>query len=164
MGTARRQFTDEFKREAVRTSARAWSRRFEKKTPRRFLACASHHDLPIAPNRLGQKFAAGRPNQVWLGPHHLRANRGGWLYLAAVRYLFTRKIVGWVMRVHMRAELTIAALTMAIKRQKPHPGLTHHSGRGRQYAAAGYRKVHDAAGMIQSMRPKGKLGQRTGGK
>jgi putative transposase len=69
--------------------------------------------------------------------------------------LFTRKIVGWAMRDHMRAELTTAALTMAIQRQKPPPGLTHHSDRGRQYAPAGYRKVHDAAGMIQSMSRKG---------
>ena len=51
----------------------------------------------------------------------------GWLYLAVVLDLFTRKIVGWAMRDHMRAELTIAALTMAIQRQNPPPGLTHHS-------------------------------------
>ncbi len=80
----------------------------------------------------------------------------GWLYLAVVLDLFTRKIVGWAMGDHMRAELTIAALTMAI--QRPPPGLTHHSDRGRQYAAAGYRKVHDAAGMIQSMSRKGIVG------
>jgi transposase InsO family protein len=55
------------------------------------------------------------------------------------RKLFTRKIVGWAMRDHMRAELIIAALTMAIQRQKPPPGLTHHSYRGSQYAAADYR-------------------------
>ena len=136
------------------------------RTPRRFLVRTtnSHHALPIAANRLDQTFAAGRPNQVWPGPHHLRANRGGWLYLAVVRDLFTRKIAGWAMRGHMQAELTIAAPAMAIKRQEPPPSLTHHSDRGRQYAAAGYRKVHDAAGMIQSMRRKGKLGQRTGGK
>jgi hypothetical protein len=69
--------------------------------------------------------------------------------------LFTRKIVGWAMRDHMRAELTIAALTMAIRRQNPPPGLIHHSDRGSQYAAADYRKVLDKAGMIQSMSRKG---------
>jgi transposase InsO family protein len=79
----------------------------------------------------------------------------GWLYLAVVLDLFTRKIVGWAMREHMRAELTIAALTMAIQRQKPPPGLIHHSDRGSQYAAADYRKVLDAAGLIQSMSRKG---------
>jgi putative transposase len=77
------------------------------------------------------------------------------LYLAVVLDLFTRKIVDWAMRDLMRAELTIAALTMAIQRQKPPPGLTHYSDRGSQYAAADYRKVLDAAGMIQSMSRKG---------
>jgi len=127
------------------------------RTPRRFRVRTtdSHHDLPIAPNRLDQKFAAERPNQVWLADITYVPTGEGWLYLAAVLDLFTRKIVGWAMRDHMRAELTIAALTMAIQRQKPPPGLTHHSDRGRQYAAAGYRKVHDAAGMIQSMSRKG---------
>ena len=72
----------------------------------------------------------------------------GWLYLAVVLDLFTRKIVGWAMRDHMRADLTIAALTMAIQRQKPPRGLIHHSDRRSQYAAADYRKVLKAAGMI----------------
>jgi putative transposase len=98
-------------------------------TPRRFRVCTtdSHHDLPIAPNRLGQKFAADRPHQVWLADITCVPTGEGWLYLAAVLDLFTRKIVGWAMRDHMRAELTIAALTMAIQRQKPPPGLIHHS-------------------------------------
>ncbi len=125
-------------------------------TPRRFRICTtnSHHDLPIAPNRLDQKFAAGRPNQVWLADLTYVPTKEGWLYLAAV-LLSTRKIVGWAMRDRMRTELTIAALTMAIQRQKPPPGLIHHSDRGSQYAAAGYRKVPGAAGMIQSMSRKG---------
>jgi putative transposase len=120
--------------------------------PRRFRACTtdSHHDLPIAPNRLSQNFAAERPNQIWLADITYVPTSEGWLYLAVVLDLFTRKIVGWAMRDHMRAELTIAALTMAIQRQKPPPGLIHHSDRGNQYAAA-YRKVLGAAGMIQSM-------------
>jgi len=98
-------------------------------TPRRFRVCTtdSHHDLPIAPNRLGQKFAAERPNQVWLADISYVPTSEGWLYLAVVLDLFTRKIVGWAMREHMRVELTVAALTMAIQRQKPPPGLIHHS-------------------------------------
>ena len=125
--------------------------------PQRFRVCTtdSRHDLPIAPNRLAQKFAAERPNQVWLADISYVPTSEGWLYLAVVLDLFTRKIVGWAMREHMRAELTIAALTMAIQRQKPSPGLIHHSDRGSQYAAADYRKVLDAAGMIQSMSRKG---------
>jgi putative transposase len=122
-------------------------------TPRRFRICTtdSCHDWPIAPNRLGQKFAAQRPNQVWLADITYVPTSEGWLYLAVVLDLFTRKIVGWAMRDHMRVELTIAALTMAIQRQKPPLGLIHHSDRGSQYAAADYRKVLGAAGMIQSM-------------
>ena len=98
-------------------------------TPRRFRICTtdSHHDLPIAPNRLDQNFAAERPNQVWLADITYVPTKEGWLYLAVVLDLFTRKIVGWAMRGHMRAELTIAALTMAIQRQKPPAALIHHS-------------------------------------
>jgi len=114
----------------------------------------SHHDLPIAPNLLEQTFVATRPNQIWLADITYVPAFEGRLYLAVVLDLFTRKIVGWAMRDHMRAELTIAALTMAIQWQKP-PGLIHHSDRGSQYAAADYRKVLGAAGMIQSMSRKG---------
>jgi putative transposase len=125
--------------------------------PRRFRPCTtdSHHNLPVAPNRLAQNFAAERPNRVWLADITYVPTSEGWLYLAVVLDLCTRKIVGWAMRDHMRAELTIAALTMAIQRQKPPPGLIHHSDRGSQYTAADYRKVLDAAGMIQSMSRKG---------
>jgi len=127
------------------------------RVPRRFRirTTDSHHDLPIAPNRLDQNFAAKRPNQVWLADITYVATSEGWLYLAVVLDLFTRKIVGWAMRDHMRAELTIAALAMAIQRQKPPPGLIHHSDRGSQYAAADYRKILDESGMIQSMSRKG---------
>ena len=126
-------------------------------TARRFRTCTtdSRHDWPIAPNRLNQNFAADRPNQVWLADITYVPTSEGWLYLAVVLDLFTRKIVGWAMRNHMRAELTIAALTMAIQRQKPPPGLIHHSDRGSQYAATDYRKVLDGAAMIQSMSRKG---------
>ena len=115
----------------------------------------SHHDLPIAPNLLEQTFVATRPNQIWLADITCVPTSEGWLYLAVVLDHFTRKIAGWAMRGHMRAEWTIAVLTMAIQRQKPLAGLIHHSDRGGQYAAADYRKVLGAAGMIQSMGRKG---------
>ena len=111
-------------------------------TARRFRLCTtdSRHDLPITPNRLNQNFAADRPNQVWLADiTYVPTSKAGSI-LAVVLDLFTRKIVGWAMRDHMRAELTIAALTMAIQRQNPPPGLIHHSDRGSQYAAADYPK------------------------
>jgi putative transposase len=126
-------------------------------TQRRFRVCTtdSHHDWPIASNRLDRNFAVKRPNQVWLADITCVPTGEGWLYLAAVLDLCTRKIIGWAMRDHMRVELTTAALMMAIQRQKPPPGLIHHSDRGSQYAAGDYRKVIDAAGMIQSMSRKG---------
>jgi putative transposase len=115
----------------------------------------SHHDLPVAPNLLEQTFVATRPNQVWLADITYVSTAEGWLYLAVVLDLFTRKIVGWSMRDHLRAELAIAALSMAIQRQRPAPGLIHHSDRGSQYAAADYRKALNEAGLVQSMSRKG---------
>ena len=76
-------------------------------TARRFRTCTtdSRHDWPIAPNRLNQNFAADRPNQVWLADITYVPTSEGWLYLAVVLDLFTRKIVGWAMRDHMRAHM-----------------------------------------------------------
>lgn len=75
----------------------------------------------------------------------------GWLYLATVLDLATRKIVGWAMRDHMRTELTLAALMMAAQRQRPAPGLVHHSDRGSQYAAGAYGDQLTAIGATASM-------------
>jgi putative transposase len=99
------------------------------RAPRRYRVCTtdSKHSLPVAANLLDQNFVAKRPNQVWLADITYIPTAEGWLYLAVILDLFTRKVVGWAMRDHMRAELTIAALTMAIQRRRPGPGLTHHS-------------------------------------
>jgi transposase InsO family protein len=86
----------------------------------------------VAANLLDQNFVADQPNQVWLADITYIPTSEGWLYLAVILDLFTRKVVGWAMRDHMRAELTIAALTMAIQRQRPGAGLIHHSDRGSQ--------------------------------
>ncbi len=107
----------------------------------------SRHSLPIAPNLLDQQFEAAAPNQVWLADIIYLPTSEGWLYLAAVLKLATRKVVGWLMREHMRAELTCAALMMATQRQRPAPGLLHHSDRGGQYAAEDYRKLLAASGI-----------------
>src|SRR5256885_1226469 len=103
------------------------------RTRRAAIACAqpTEHSLPVAANLLEQNFVADRPDQVWLADITYIPASEGWLYLAVILDLFTRKVVGWAMRDHMRAELTIAALTMAIQRQRPGAGLIHHSDRGR---------------------------------
>lgn len=98
----------------------------------------SRHQLPIAPNLLQQKFMASVPNRGWLADITSIPTGEGWLYLAAVLDLATRKVVGWAMRDHMRTELTLGALIMAIQRQRPGSGLLHHSDRGSQYAAEAY--------------------------
>jgi len=105
----------------------------------------------VAANLLEQNFVAHRPDQVWLADITYIPTCRGWLYLAVVLDLFTRKVVGWAMREHMRAELTIAALIMAIQRRRQGAGLIHHSDRGNQYAASEYRGIPQAAAITQSM-------------
>jgi transposase InsO family protein len=109
---------------------------------RRFRPCTtdSRHSLPIAPNLLNQEFVASAPNRVWLADITYIATGEGWLYLAAVLDLATRKIIGWSMRDPMRTELPLAALTMGAQRQRPAEGLICHSDRGSQYASEAYGK------------------------
>jgi putative transposase len=111
----------------------------------------SRHQLPIAPNLLQQKFTASVPNRVWLADMTSIPTGEGWLYLAAVLDLATRKVVGWAMRDHMRTELTLGALIMAAQRQRPVPGLVHHSDRGSQYAAEAYAQQLALMGAKPSM-------------
>ena len=87
-----------------------------------------------------QAFVASAPNRIWLADITYIATGEGWLYLAAVLDLATRKIVGWSMRDHMRTELPLAALMMAAQRQRPAEGLICHSDRGGQYASETYGK------------------------
>jgi putative transposase len=93
---------------------------------------------PVAPNLLKQAFVATAPNRIWLADITYIATGEGWLYLAAVLDLVTRKIVGWSMRDHMRTELPLAAVMMAAQRQRPAEGLICHSDRGSQYASEAY--------------------------
>ena len=92
----------------------------------------SRHAFPIAPNLLERNFTAEAPDRVWLADLTYIWTAQGWLYLAAVLDLYTRRVVGWAMADHLRHELTLAALDMAIVRQRPAPGLVHHADRGVQ--------------------------------
>jgi transposase InsO family protein len=115
----------------------------------------SRHDLPIAPNLLARNFAAERPDQVWLADISDIPTGEGWLYLAAIKDMATRQIVGWSMADHLKADLCIDALVMALQRCQPGQGLIHHSDRGAQYASAPYRAVLQRHGIIQSMSRRG---------
>src|ERR671926_751672 len=145
-GVSRGRVERLMRRHGIRATA---SRRFRPTTT------DSRHGLPVAPNLLEQRFVASAPNQIWLADITYIPTGEGWLYLAVILDLFTRKVGSWAMRDHMRAELTIAALTMAIQRRRPGPGLIHHSDRGSQYAAGDYRDILQAAAIVQSMSRKG---------
>jgi putative transposase len=87
----------------------------------------SRHDLPVAPNLLGRRFAAEWPGTVWLADISYLPTGGGWLYLVVIEDMASREIVGWSMADHLRAELCIDALVLALQRYRPPEGLIHHS-------------------------------------
>ena len=128
------------------------ARRGRRRTPR---TTDSRHDHPVAPNLLGRRFAAERPDTVWLADICYLPTGEGWLYLAALEDLATRQIVGWSMADHLRAGLCVDALVMALQRCRPEPGLILHSDRGVQYAAEPYRRVLERHGIEQSMSRRG---------
>ena len=128
------------------------ARQGRRRTPR---TTDSRHDLPVAPNLLDRHFVAERPNAVWLADISYLPTDEGWLYLAAIKDMATREIVGWSMADHLRAELCLDALVMALQRYRPLPGLIHHSDRGVQYACSSYRAVLERHGITQSMSRRG---------
>ena len=101
----------------------------------------SRHAYPIVPNLLNREFTAKRPNKKWVGDITYVPTGEGWLYLAVVMDLYSRRVVGWAMADHMKQDLTLMALNMALSQRSPKPGLLHHTDRGRQYAATKYQAV-----------------------
>lgn len=126
------------------------------KTKRKFkITTDSKHQLPISPNVLQRDFKAMRPNEKYVGDITYISTKEGWLYLAVVIDLYSRQVVGWSMRDHMKASLTNDALLMAIWKRKPSKGLIWHTDRGVQYAAYSHRKILKDHGIVQSMSRKG---------
>jgi transposase InsO family protein len=115
---------------------------------------SSHHQ-PVAPNLLGRQFAAAAPDRKWAVDITYVATDQGWLYLAGVIDLCTRRLVGWSMADHMRTGLVADALAMAIARRRPDAGLLHHSDRGVQYASDDYQHLLALNAMEVSMSGKG---------
>jgi len=115
----------------------------------------SNHKLPVAPNILGDMAPVSRENEVWVTDITYLWTRMGWLYLAAVMDLHSRRIVGWAASARMKTDLISQALARALALRGPVPGLVHHSDRGSQYASTSYQKQLKAAGMICSMSRKG---------
>lgn len=111
----------------------------------------SRHDLPVAPNVVARKFNAEAPNRVWVTDMTYVRTWEGWLYLAAIIDVFSRRVVGWAMADHLRTELPLEALGLALGVRHPAPGLVHHSDRGCQYASATYRFELAARNIVCSM-------------
>ena len=111
----------------------------------------SNHAHPVAANSLDRDFKALGPNQKWVTDITYIPTGAGWLYLAAVLDLYSRKVVGWSMQTHLRVELVQDALRMALARRKPGAGLLHHSDRGVQYACGEYRRLLEKHGIECSM-------------
>ena len=125
-----------------------WKRKFIHTTD-------SKHNLPIAANILDRQFNPVAPNIAWVGDITYIRTGSGWLYLAIVLDLFSRKVVGWAMAPSMPAELVCAALHMAIQQRQPAPGLIVHSDRGSQYACGQYQALLAKHGFVCSMSRKG---------
>jgi len=115
----------------------------------------SKHNLPVAENVLNRQFAPQGPNQVWGTDITYLWTQEGWVYLAVVIDLYSRRVVGWAMDRRMQKALVIRALLMAINLRQPPPGLLHHSDRGSQYASHAYQALLKQHGMICSMSRKG---------
>lgn len=108
---------------------------------RRVVTTNSKHNFPVAPNVLNREFQADKPNQKWVADITYIPTGEGWLYLAGVLDLFSRKVVGWEMSNQIDAELVEKALRMALYQRQPGKGLLHHSDRGSQYASYQIRNI-----------------------
>lgn len=123
-------------------------RRFRKTTD-------SKHSHPIAPNLVAREFEVDAPDRVWVTDVTAIWTLEGWLYLAAILDLFSRRVVGWATSSSNDTELALDALRLAFRQRRPAPGLVHHSDRGSPYASSDYRAALRAHGIVASMSRKG---------
>jgi putative transposase len=122
------------------------------KTARKFRNTTdSNHPLPVADNILDRQFQAQGPNERWVADITYIPTRQGWLYLAAIEDLFSRRVVGWSLAEHMESRLVVDALEMALTRRLPDEGLLTHSDRGSQYASDHYQRLLGKYGIECSM-------------
>ena len=123
------------------------------KTARKFRCSTtdSDHDLPVAENLLDRQCNPSEANEAWVADITYIPTREGWLYLAAVEDLYSRRVVGWAMAEHMESRLVVDALAMAVQRRLPGEGLLAHSDRGSQYASEHYQRLLAKHGIECSM-------------
>jgi len=119
---------------------------------RRFRVTTEHHQTPVAaPDRLNRAFTASAPNKTWVGDMTVVRTRQGWLNLAVLVDLYSRKVVGWAMGPQPNQQLALKALEMALHHRSPAAGLVHHTDRGATYSATAYRHRLQQAGLLPSM-------------
>jgi putative transposase len=111
----------------------------------------SRHDEPIAPNRLAGAPAVRGPNQIWVADITYVSTRQGWVFVAAILDLYSRRVIGWAVSQQVNTALVLAALSMALTHRQPPAGLIFHSDRGVQYASSDYRQALAAASLVRSM-------------
>ena len=122
------------------------------KTARKFRCTTdSNHDLPVADNLLDRQFDPGSANEAWVADITYVPTREGWLYLAVVEDLYSRRVVGWSMADHLESRLVVDALALTVERRLPGEGLLAHSDRGRQYASDHYQRLLARHGITCSM-------------
>lgn len=128
----------------------------EAKRMRRFrLSYQARNSAPPAPNRLERQFEASAPNRIWAGDITFIPTRRGWLYLAVLLDLYSRRVVGWAMSDRRDVSLVLQALCMALAQRRPTPGLVHHSDQGIQYTSSIYQARLQQTGLLPSMSRKG---------
>jgi len=155
------KITEALRRQGIRVSSKTVARimkkqGFQSRTVRKYKATTNaQHTLPVHENVLNQQFTADAPHQVWMADITYIGTDEGWLYLASILDLCTRKVVGWHVDERMTKELAIQALEKAVQRERPRGEVLHHSDRGSQYASHEYQKRLLAYGMKSSMSRKG---------
>lgn len=156
-----RRVTKELKKRGILSSRRRIRKMMRRlglhpRRTRRFKSTTdSKHHFPVHPNLLAREFAVSSANCVWASDITYVATDEGWLYLATVIDLFSRRVVGWSMSDSLKSKLATDALEMALGSRQPKPGLIHHSDRGVQYACESYQSLLSKHGMRCSMSRKG---------
>lgn len=117
----------------------------------------SRHRLPVAPNRLARAFSASKANQKWVSDITFVPTHEGWLFISVIMDLYSRLVVGWAMESHLKKELGLKALRMALAGRRPPPGLLHHSDQGVQYANKDFQKLLAKHKAIASMSRSGNV-------
>lgn len=143
--TSRKRVAKSMRRQGLRARCK---RRFRTTTD-------SAHEFPVAKNILKRNFEAAAPNRTWVTDITYIWTQEGWLYLAVILDLYSRRVVGWAMSERITRRLALDALSMALSRRQPPRGLIHHSDRGSQYASRDYRRTLAANNVVCSMSRRG---------